>query len=120
MSNDSNDSAPSTRVDDKQEIRGGNSNPKTSGQKQGAGRIRGNNDKTIGTTRRNDRNRYRNVPNTKHYRGKAVKMNSCVFQLHAKRTNTVQIADTMDTLRLYAFTAYKSDIDSMNIIFAEL
>ena len=47
-------------------------------------------------------------------------MNRCVLQLHTKKNNKSQFADNMEALRLYASTAHKSDINSMNILFAEL
>ena len=105
MSNDNENSRPSAGADNKKESGDGNSNPRTSGQKQGTGRNERNNGKTTGTTWINDRNRNRTVPDTKKYRGETVKMNGHVFQLHAKKNNKAQFPDTMEALRLYTSTA---------------
>ena len=54
------------------------------------------------------------------FRGETTKMNGHVFQLHAERTNKSQFEDTMEALRIYSSTAYKSDIESLNQLFTEL
>ena len=47
-------------------------------------------------------------------------MNGHMFQTHSERTNKSQFADTMEALRIYASTAYKSDIESMTALFTSL
>ena len=47
-------------------------------------------------------------------------MNGHVFQTHAERKDKSQFEDTMEALRIYASSAYKNDIESMNILFTEL
>ena len=73
-----------------------------------------------GARRARNRNRDRNDNETKTFKGETVKMNGHVFQLHAERKNKAQFTDTIETLQIFASTAYKSDIESMNVLFTEL
>ena len=47
-------------------------------------------------------------------------MNEHVFQLHAERKNKAQFADTMESSRIYASTAYTNDTESLTVLFTEL
>ena len=47
-------------------------------------------------------------------------MNGHVFQLHAERTNKLQFEGTMEALRIYSSTTYKSDIELLNRLFTDL
>ena len=67
-----------------------------------------------------NRNKDKNVADTKAFRGETTKMNGHVFQTHSERTNKSQFADTMEALMIYASTAYKNYIDSMTVLFTTL
>ena len=56
----------------------------------------------------------------KVFKGETAKMNGHVFQLHAERKNKAQFSDSMEALRIYSSTAYKNDIESLNILFTDL
>ena len=58
--------------------------------------------------------------NTTGFKGETERMNSNVFQLHSERKNKSQFPDTMEALRVYCSTAYKSDIEYLNSLFTEL
>ena len=47
-------------------------------------------------------------------------MNGHIFQLHAKRKNKSQFADTMEALRMYASSAFKNDIEYPTPLFTDL
>ena len=53
------------------------------------------------------------------FKGETEKMNGNVFQLHSDRKKS-QFTDTMEALRVYLSTAYKSDIKYLNSLFTEL
>ena len=104
--NESNTSAAGVNTNQEE---GGDSNPNDSNQQRQA--------RT--TTRRSVRNRDGNT-DTKAFKGETLKMNGHVFQTHAERKDKSQFEDTMEALRIYASSAYKNDIESMNILFTEL
>ena len=56
----------------------------------------------------------------KSFKGETGKMNGHVFQTHSERKDKSQFEDTMEALRIYASSVYKSDIESMNVLFTEL
>ena len=62
----------------------------------------------------------KNQQNTKAFKGATAKMNSHVFQLHAKRNNKSQFSDTMEALKIYASTAFKNDIEALTLLFTGL
>ena len=64
--------------------------------------------RTSGNQRRQGHNK--NPQDMKTFKGETAKMNGHVFQLHAERKNKAEFADTMEALRIYASTAYTSDI----------
>ena len=88
---------------------GGNSNPVDSNQ-QSAARP---------STRKPVRNRD-SKNDTKTFKGETGKMNGHVFQTHPERKEKSQFEDTMEALMIYESSVYKSDIESMNILFTEL
>ena len=47
-------------------------------------------------------------------------MNGNVFQLHSERKNKSQFIDTIEAICVYSLFEYKSDIESLNIIFTNL
>ena len=47
-------------------------------------------------------------------------MNGHVFELHSERRDKSQFADTVKAMRVYASQSFKSDIDSLTILFKEL
>ena len=47
-------------------------------------------------------------------------MNGHVFQIHAERNNKSQFEDTMESLRIYASSAFKNDIEYLTPLFTDL
>ena len=54
------------------------------------------------------------------FKGETIKLNGNVFQVHSERTNMSQFADTLEALRIYSSYAYKSDIESLTVLFTSL
>ena len=69
------------------------------------------------STRRGNQSAAKDV---KVFKEETSKMNGHVFQLHAKCKNKSQFADLMEALRIYSSTAYKNDIESLNVLFTDL
>ena len=47
-------------------------------------------------------------------------MNGNVFQLHSERKNKSQFINTIEALRVYSSSEYKSEIESLNVLFTNL
>lgn len=58
--------------------------------------------------------------NNRGFVGDTKGMNGHVFQVHAEQKKRGQFQDTLDMLKIYASTAFKKDITSLNILFSEL
>ena len=54
------------------------------------------------------------------FKGETSKLNGNVFQVHSERANMSQFAETLEALRIYASYAYKSDIESLTVLFTSL
>ena len=72
--------------------------------------------------RGNTRHSNRGKPgqDTHKFKGETVKMNGNVFQLHSERKNKSQFIDTIEALRVYYSSEYKSDIESLNVLLTNL
>ena len=57
---------------------------------------------------------------TNNFKGETVRIKGQNFQLHAERRNKSQFMDTMEALKICASAAYKSNINSLNMLFTEL
>ena len=120
MSNNGDNKVPTAGSRRSQEDGGSSNQTVSGGQTQESGNSDGNNINQIGVRRARNKNRDRIVNEIKKIKEETTKMNGHVFQLHAKRSNKTQFTNTMEALRIHALTAYKIDIDSMNILFTEL
>ena len=83
------------------------------------------NEDTIGnstdTTRRRTFNPNRMTAGTSNaFKGETSKLNGNVFQFHSVRTNMSQFMETVEALRVYSSSAYKSDIESLTVLFTDM
>ena len=120
MSNNGDNAVPNAVSSNSQEGEGSSNQTGSGSQTQWSGNSDGNNTNQTGARRARNRNMDRIVTEIKSFKGETTKMNRHVFQLHVEHSNKAQFTVTMEALRIYASTAYKSDIEPMNILCTEL
>ena len=73
------------------------------------------------STRRRPFNTNRRPGGTSNtFKGKTSKHNRNVFQVHSERTNMSQFMETLEALRVYSSYVYKSNIESLTVLFTSL
>ena len=54
------------------------------------------------------------------FKGETSKMNGHVFQIHYERNNKSQSMETVEALRVFDFSTYKSEFESLTALFTKL
>ena len=71
--------------------------------------------------RRRPPNTDRRTANTTNtFKGETSKLNGNVFQVHSEQKDESQFIETIEVLRVYASSSYKSDIEALTTLFTKL
>ena len=67
-----------------------------------------------------NRNNRNNKGGQKYFKGSTLGMNGNVFQLYAERNNKSQFHNSMESMWVYASTAYRRDIEKLTVMLTHL